>query len=552
MALQNPWVKYFDRSYEQIKAAILTTMQTLVPEITDHSESNLWVKMVGIFSGVAEQLGYYIDSAAREAFLGTCRLKISALHIASQLDYRIHARVASSVELTFYTDAPVTGDYVIPIGTEVSTADGIMFTTQANCTILDGQSNVNVAARQHAAAQLVVAFVSDGSSLQTYELPVNLADGQCTIKVGGITWTGKQSLAYSAPTSQHYVQTVNSEDVPIVKFGDGVMGKIPATGLTIQVFYYETEGAAGNVPQASIDQMVTSLPTPTGATSLDVTNNVRASGGSDNETLESLKKRIPMSLRVMDRAVTRQDYIDTAELVAGVAKAGVVYECGKWVDVYIVPEGGGIASDALVDDVQDFIDERRMITTNVRVFPAGENRTFMVIKVHVLTGYDPLIVIAAVKSALALHLSWQNQEIEGVLYLSDLYEVIEAVDGVQNSQIEQVLIKPYAHKVPPTTLTLNWNVAPVASSTTDAWKLVNISGTQFHLFKNGSFLQTITIGVFTALPELVFTINAAAYTVGDEYVFWTYPSDIAISGSIALEEPSIFVSLTSDLTITQY
>ncbi len=39
MPLQNPWVGYFDRTYEQIRDAVLTLFQSQVPEITDHTET---------------------------------------------------------------------------------------------------------------------------------------------------------------------------------------------------------------------------------------------------------------------------------------------------------------------------------------------------------------------------------------------------------------------------------------------------------------------------------------------------------------------------------
>ena len=461
--------------------------------------------------------------------------------------------MAASAELTFTTDAPVTSDYVIPAGTIVDTEDGVRFITTEDATILNGEINVNVPARQHLGVLSIVSFVATGNPFQEYELPENIADSLVIVKVNGVTWTGQETLAYSVAASQHYVQTVNRNNVPVVRFGDDVMGKIPPTGQPIQVYYYPTQGEDGNVGQGSINQLVSSLTTPPGATTISVINNVRASGGSNNESLESLRKRIPMSLRVMDRAVTRQDYIDNAELVNGVAKGGVVYECGKTVDIYVVPDGGGIASDILCADVLAFLDDRRMITTRVRVFPAGEVRTTINLGVHVLPGHDATFVNNAVKDALALFLSYQNQEIQGALFLSDLYEVIEAVDGVGNSLIASVLMKPYAHKVPPTTLTLDWTPVPQAGVTETAkWELVAISGTQFHLFRNDAFQGTFDVGTTYNLPEITFTINAAAYATGDTYNFWTYPGNIMQIGGVQLEEPSIFVSLVGDINITNY
>jgi len=50
MALSNTWVTYLNRSYKSIKSSILTRMKSVVPEITDHSESNIFVIMVSMFA----------------------------------------------------------------------------------------------------------------------------------------------------------------------------------------------------------------------------------------------------------------------------------------------------------------------------------------------------------------------------------------------------------------------------------------------------------------------------------------------------------------------
>lgn len=80
--MQNNWISYFDRTYQQIKLAILTRVATLVPEMTDLNESNIFIKMSSIWAGLIEMLGYYVDNAARECHLQACRLYQSGIRIA--------------------------------------------------------------------------------------------------------------------------------------------------------------------------------------------------------------------------------------------------------------------------------------------------------------------------------------------------------------------------------------------------------------------------------------------------------------------------------------
>lgn len=549
MPLQNPWVTYFTRSYEQIKASVLTALGTNIPEITDHTESDPIVKEVSIWAGIAEMLGYYIDNIGREAYLPVLRLKSSAKYTAAQLDYRIHAMVAASVDLTFILDIPAISNFVIPVGTVVGTLDATPFVTVDNATILAGDTTVNVAAYQRTGTVSSTSFTSPGGAYQSYVLPTGISDSQVTVKVNGVTWLPQQTFAYSLSTDKHYVQTVNVDDLPVICFGDGVMGAMPGAGASVIVIFYITLGAAGNVGPGMITEFQSTIVSP-GSSTLTVTNAANAAGGTDNESLESLRKRIPLSLRVMDRAVTRQDYIDNAELVIGVAKAGVVYECGKWVDIYVIPAGGGIASNLLLNDVATFLDPRRMITTQVRVFPAGEVLTQLYIDLKVIYGYDPTLTSQAVRDALTTYLSYLNQEIAGGLFLSDLYQVIEAVEGVDHSIIQSALFQPYAHKEPPTTLTLNWNRFPTSAATLAEWRLVAISSTQFHLFRSNAFLQTVTVGVPTITYGLVFTILPAAYNTGDAWTWWSYPTDLTITGGTQLQEPSIFTATNNTIIIT--
>ena len=77
MKLTNPWLGYQDRSYQQIKASVTAKMAINAPEITDYSEGNILMKLIGIFAAIGKVLNVYVDNMAREVFLSSCRKYIS-------------------------------------------------------------------------------------------------------------------------------------------------------------------------------------------------------------------------------------------------------------------------------------------------------------------------------------------------------------------------------------------------------------------------------------------------------------------------------------------
>lgn len=545
MSLQNKWIRYIDRTYLQIKQRVLTDMQVLVPEITDHTESNPYVNMLSIWAGIAEMLGYYIDSAARGAHLSTARLYWSGVKIANAYDYRIHSYLPSTAQVTFRLNGITPSDILIPLGTEVQNDDGVLYYTIADAIIEAGTSEIVTTVKQFTTAQEIEIGISNGNPLQSFIIDDDVVDGSVILKVDGVGWQSKPTLGYSLPTDEHFVQTVNINKQPIVRFGDGVNGAIPASGSVITVEYQRTEGARGNTGAYTITTLNSTIALPTGL-ELEVFNVERNSGGSDVESLEQLKRRIPKSIRTLMRAVTKQDFIDVAELKAGVAKAGVDFECGKPVNVYIVPDGGGIASQSLLDDTQQWLDERRLITVGVNVQRAGEIRILLQISLRVLPQYTRTLVVNNVRQNLVDFLSYRYQEIGGEVQLSDIYEIIENTDGVKNSTVEVMRPRPYARPIN-NDVALNWTCT-IQNGSVDTlrWQIKMISETTFELFKGSSLIGTFSVGTYLSFPEIALQVDAGLYEVGYIWEFFTYP----FYGTINITEPSLPVSLEEDIVIT--
>lgn len=542
--LENTWVGYITRSFQQIKAAILAKLPAEAPEITDHTENNILIRIINIWSGLIEMLGYYTDNAAREAHLPTARLLSTGVKIARMHDYRVKGRLAASVDLTFTLSAPAPSLITIPAGTEVQNSDGIPFFTDVVATIAIGLSEAVVGATQKVQVTGIAIGTSDGSPNQSFALDSTILDSSLDVKVNAINWNSVDSFALSLAVAEDFVGRLNEISQLEINFSDGINGAIPANGLDITADYFITEGDVGNVGNSTLTTLIGAVTLPSGFT-LAVNNDVRASGGVATESLESIQRRLPLSIRTLYRAVTEQDFKDVAVLSPGVAQAGLLFECGKRVDLFIAPEGGGIASQILLDDTQIFIDLRRMVTVEVNVLPAGEVRMLITAQVAVLSNFSRATTEQLVKDNLETFLAVDNQLVFGSVKLGDIYEVIENTEGVDNSEVSILSTVPYARPIDHDTV-LDWTRELLASSTVSTrWTIQMVTTTTFQILKGNQFVSIGTVGIEVVTAEIQFTVNASTYSIGEKWEFYTYP----FFGTVNLLEPSVPVGLQTDFTI---
>ena len=126
MSTSNNWLNPYQRSFNDIKAKLISELRLQIPEITDYSEGNIFVIIISIFAAIAEVIHYYIDNMAREAFLPTARRYSSLYKHAKLVDYHIKSAIPATVDVVLYKndDTPIGQDITIPLNTEFTSSDG--------------------------------------------------------------------------------------------------------------------------------------------------------------------------------------------------------------------------------------------------------------------------------------------------------------------------------------------------------------------------------------------------------------------------------------------
>jgi Baseplate J-like protein len=134
----------------------------------------------------------------------------------------------------------------------------------------------------------------------------------------------------------------DSDSGDTIRFGDGTFGELPNPGDTFQVTYRVGGGAIGNVTADAITHV-----DPTVTDVIAVTNPFPATGGSNAESAERVRRLAPQAFRAKQfRAVRAEDYQAAAQSLPWVQRAGTVFRwTGSWLTVFTTPDPLG--SEAL-------------------------------------------------------------------------------------------------------------------------------------------------------------------------------------------------------------
>ncbi|BAY08537.1 putative baseplate assembly protein [Calothrix sp. NIES-2098] len=140
------------------------------------------------------------------------------------------------------------------------------------------------------------------------------------VYVNDVRWQEVPSLYSLDDKSQSYIVRIEDDGTTTVIFGDSKNGaRLPSGQENITATYRSGIGAAGNVSTESLSLLKTR---PLGIK--EVTNPLPATGGVDQETLETARSKAPATVRTLDRIVSLRDFEDFAATFAGIGKAKAV------------------------------------------------------------------------------------------------------------------------------------------------------------------------------------------------------------------------------------
>lgn len=457
MGITNKWLNPYQRSYQQIKAKLVESLMGLKdPQgqklITDYSEGNILIIILSLFAAIAEVLHYYVDNMARETFLPTARRYDSVVKHGALVDYHARAAIAATVDVIL--SRSITGNSIgakltIPQGTLFTDSSGNSWLSARDVTWYSNVTTCKVPIIQHekytaSALNNMVIPTGDRGIIHLGTLPNGkyYEQGSMSLQIGGETWVLVDTFAKSKPTDRHFMVSVDEALNPYIMFGDGTFGKKPAAGAKItNVVFYLTNGTQGNVKSNTI----TSVPSVISSSITDATvsNAYDAGGGSNYENFTMLKEHIPLSVKTLGVAITKEDFESLAMLVDGVNKAKADYECGRKLTVYISPDGGAVASSELINRVYNLLSQRAPMTTWLKVKSAGKVQIILEMDVTGKKSYKTAEIQTQILTALYNAYSPEQAQIGGSVRLSDIYALIDNLSTVDYLHLTKFYIKPW-------------------------------------------------------------------------------------------------------------
>ncbi len=421
-------ISYSNKDYESLRQELLARVPQLTDRWTDFNESDLGVVLLELFCGVGDMLAYYLDAQAAEAFLPTARQRQNVINLCKLINYRLDTPVAATTALRFSLPTALGSDITIPADTacRANLDDGdVEFETVEDAVIPRGHLSVDVGARQ--GSRKSEEFEATGDCNQRFALTsTSIAQGSVRVRVGDSNWEETRFFIDSAPDSKHFQAETDGLDVTWIIFGDGIHGAVPPTGDTITVEYLETLGSAGNIGTNLVTDILTPLYHDGQIVQVRVTNPIPATNGCDRETLDHAKLQAPAELRSLWKAVTKDDYKALAEGFPGVAKAQVMdaNDCANiryyQVNMAVAPNGGGLPSPLLKQQLAEFIESRKVITIEVNLFDPCYRPINIDAEVYVYQTEDTEAVRRRIEQAVQAFFSFDKLTFGQPVYFSDI------------------------------------------------------------------------------------------------------------------------------------
>lgn len=570
------------RTYEEIRAGLLTLAASLTPEWTDFYPHDPGVVILEAVAAYGDLLNDYIDRAVSESHWSTAQKRDSLVRMASLIGYTPKGSTFASVDVDVVVDTSVTLTGIDTLGSQpfrigLTAGNGqrayefelLETTTLAagthSLTFVEGKTEIEIVGSSNGLAgqeYTVTKYPVTVDLLGRHSTQVEVFEGGSWIEY---TNPSTNNLFTSEATDKHFIFSIDAKGKLTIRFGDGVNGAIPTLGSSnIRVKYRVGGGSQANFVGAG---RITSIKTPVVGV-VSVSNPASPSGGDDVETVEEIRKNAPAFFSTSDRIVTTDDYINFISGISGIAKAKVApYKDSPIVQsVYIAATGNNPVPTGTWDftkqsgtgflgTVGALLKEKILLTLKLQINPITPLDLGINVEVVLRKNYKQAQVLKLVSDAIYNYISDLNStEIRSTLPLSEFIDVLHNTEGVQYVNVLGFHRTAYIEPVRIGYADTTFSSVTIGPNTLEETLTIRfLTPTTFEVEGSASGLQPYNGTVGTAYQtingEAMFTFSAGTIPnkEGDEYKIVVGK----LVGNVIIQENEIPVLLTAPtITVT--
>tara|TARA_A100000164_G_C21940943_1_gene790656 strand:+ start:1449 stop:3302 length:1854 start_codon:yes stop_codon:yes gene_type:complete len=272
--------------------------------------------LIDLLSYNTHYLAYNANVVANEMFIDTAQLRSSVASLAKLVGYTPNSSRAPVVDLNLTINNGTGATIIVPAGTKfLSSVDELTYSfvtvDETIITPVDGVYNVS-SINAYEGSYVSYNYTFNANDIdQRFLVPSNKVDTttmRVTVQNSSSdtttsTYTKASSITELDTTSKVYFLQEAEDGQYEIYFGDGVIGKKLDDGNIITISYVVTNETEANGATAfSLSGSIS------GFGDITTVVNSSAQGGSEPESIESVKFNAPNFYSAQDRAVTVEDY----------------------------------------------------------------------------------------------------------------------------------------------------------------------------------------------------------------------------------------------------
>jgi hypothetical protein len=437
---------------EDLKQSLISFVQEK-PEFSDIDyEGSAINTIVDLLVYNTSFTSYQANMVANESFLDTAQIRRNVVSHSQKLSYvpksTTASRIICDIEVIPVQKTNISSSIVMDAGTQfIASSENTSFTFVNKDSFVLSYSNVSQSYKAfdvdlYQGQRITERYTYSGQSINISN--TNADTSTMLINVNSTPYTKATSIDQFSNTSLLYFLGENQYTQSVVEFGKNILGLEPSDGDIVTITYIATEKDSANgltnlVPASTIS----------GYSNIITTVTTAAYGGSDRESIESIRFQAPKIYQAQDRALTENDYIPILKSRFPFIRSAIAWGGEK----NIPPAYGNVFISILSDRAKISSSIKQQMVSYLSsknvgsITPTIVDAVIFNANLHIMFSYDSRStnlnfssLVVVIKEIVK---NYNNEIFDFGLFLnpSELISRIKMISGITSVDIEKVVYK---------------------------------------------------------------------------------------------------------------